>query len=76
MSKKYSQEMLDLEFAPRISIKAWISTLKKLIKKEYIMNKKKFMQFLMLSLACGTFFALGNTSTAWAAPAQIGRAHV
>lgn len=71
MSKKYSQEMLDLEFAPRISIKAWISTLKKLIKKEYIMNKKKFMQFLMLSLACGAFFALGNTNTAWAAPAQI-----
>ena len=29
------------------------------------------MQFLMLSLACGTFFALGNTNTAWAAPAQI-----
>ena len=43
MSKEYLQEMLDLEFAPRISIKAWISTLKKLIKKEYIMNKKKFM---------------------------------
>ena len=35
------------------------------------MNKKKFMQYLMLSLACGTFFALGNTNTAWAAPAQI-----
>ena len=69
MSKKYLQEMLDLEFAPRISIKAWISMLKKLIKKEYIMNKKKFMQFLMLSLACGAFFALGNTNTAWAAPA-------
>ena len=28
MSKKYLQEMLDLEFAPRISIKAWISMLK------------------------------------------------
>ena len=35
------------------------------------MNKKKFMQIMMLSLACGTFFALGNTNTAWAAPAQI-----